>query len=109
MGYGRGVPKRKSEDRELSARICKWIRAEAEARKVSQNEIGRRMGIGSGTLSKYMTGERIASVGFLLMAARELKIPSLVQLVFEDPQAKSTAPPPPAASTPPAQARKRRA
>jgi ribosome-binding protein aMBF1 (putative translation factor) len=84
--YGPRVPAKTEEDRQLAARICGWIRREMTLRGISQNELARRMGLKSSTLSRYMAGERIPPCGFVLKAARVLKEVTTSQLVHEDPE-----------------------
>ena len=74
-----------SEDRELAERVCGWIRYELAQNMVSQNEMARRMRMGSGALSRYMSGERTPACGFVLKAARALHSVTTAQLLFESP------------------------
>jgi transcriptional regulator with XRE-family HTH domain len=104
-----------AEDRELTIRICGWIAYEQQRRGISQNEMGRRLGLTSGDFSRYMKGARIPACGFVLRAARVLTEVTTAQLLFESPpesrttEAAEPPSPPWGASGRPVQPRKRMA
>lgn len=106
------MPSKTDYDRVLRDRLCGWIRHEMDKSQRSQNDIAREMGMRSGTLSRYMTGDEIPSCGFVLRAAKALHEVSLSALIFKDPEARylqQRAPPPRSprpASAPSAQTRK---
>ncbi len=79
---------RSDRDREMRDRLCGWIRYEMEKATVTQNDIARRMGRGSGALSKYMNGDEIPSCGFVLAVASALHEVALSVLIFQDPEPK---------------------
>ncbi len=78
------VPKKTTEDHEIEARVCGHIRREMVERGLGVNATGRRLGLGGGTLSKILNGERGFKAGFLLRLQRAFRLPAKM-LLEEDP------------------------
>lgn len=72
-GYACGMGRATPEDRALAANVTAHI-LEAMARDgLSQNEVARRAGVGSGRLSRFMTAARVAvPPSFLIRLARAI-------------------------------------
>lgn len=66
---------RKSElDHEIERRVRGYIREEMVERGVGVNEMGRRLGMKGGTLSRILREERGIGPGFILQAYKALKV-----------------------------------
>lgn len=91
---GRSVPsmaRKNEEDQELESRIRGHIRREMVERELGVNEMGRRLGLGGGTLSRILNEERGFGSGFVLRVLRKLTIPAKI-LLEEDPSPRFMAP-----------------
>ncbi len=74
-------------DRDAMRRIRAHIRAVMDDTGATQNEVGARCGMSSGTLSKIMTNDRGIKVGMVLKLALGLGITS-TKLLEENPDPK---------------------
>lgn len=79
-----GDPRKTPEDLELEERVRAWLRYEIEERGISQNEMERKLGLGTGTLNKILKGSRGFSPGLILLVIRKVGIRA-AQLLQEDP------------------------
>jgi transcriptional regulator with XRE-family HTH domain len=68
------VGKKSPEDRLIERRVIAHILHQQAERGWSQNDMAEHLGIRSGTLSKYITGDRGTGLGFVLRVSKKLGI-----------------------------------
>jgi transcriptional regulator with XRE-family HTH domain len=81
------VQRKNSEDLEIERRVRAYIREEMIERGIGVNEMGRRLGLKEGTLSRILSEQRGFGSGFILRTYRALKVKA-VNFLESDPPAR---------------------